>query len=848
MNVVKLFISPSLYRDFSNSINTPEYSLSTRHFFLFILYLLTRAFLRHPLDLKAWNHYFPQIEFDHFSYGDNIRIVIQLLWICLVKQNFHLDSWLLVRHLCFLKSMLRYGAQWFRKISSIAVSSLDSKLEDVGSEKYSNRILPDPLLYGILFVLTLLCLTVPFSIAAQAFFVGALALVAFSIRGVEGRLPNLLLIVLSLIASCRYIWWRYTSTINWDKDLDLILGLILLMAETYSWLVLLLSYFQSIWPLNRKPVLLPESVKKWPSIDLYIPTFNEELEVVRATVLAASTIDWPKNKLNIYILDDGKRDDFQAFAEQVGVGYIRRPTNEHAKAGNLNYALKHTNGEYVAIFDCDHIPTRVFFQVTIGAFLKDDKLALVQTPHHFFSPDPFERNLSNFRKLPNEGNLFYGLIQDGNDMWDATFFCGSCAILRRGALEEIGGVAVETVTEDAHTALKLHRLGYRSAYLKEPISAGLATDSLSAHIGQRIRWARGMAQIFRVDNPLLGRGLKWQQRLCYLNGMMHFLSGIPRLIFMVAPLAFLLFDAYIIYAPALAIVLFVLPHMFHASLTNSRIQGKYRHSFWGEVYETVLAWYIAIPTTIALIAPNKGSFNVTEKGGLIQNSFFDWNISKPIIALLILNLLGFAVGIHRLFDYEFTETATVLVNLFWTLYNLFVLGVALAVSAEEKQVRQTHRIEVDYAISFTTTDGHHYPAQLKDFSFGGLGFEIHSEIVLRQGDKVNVALQRYGITESFLCEIKFCQNGTVGAELMPMTLEKEKRFIQCTFARSDTWSKWQKSYEEDKPWQSLKNMCLVSVMGFRKMVDYSPRIFQLIYSRLEALVLFGLTFRPRWVY
>ncbi|MDF4981200.1 glycosyltransferase family 2 protein, partial [Vibrio parahaemolyticus] len=267
-------------------------------------------------------------------------------------------------------------------------------------------------------------------------------------------------------------------------------------------------------------------------------------------------------------------------------------------AGNINYALKQTSGEFVAIFDCDHIPTRAFFQLTMGMFLKDPKLALIQTPHHFFSPDPFERNLSNFRNVPNEGNLFYGLIQDGNDLWDATFFCGSCAILRREPLEEVGGIAVETVTEDAHTSLRMHRLGYRSAYLKQPISAGLATETLSAHVGQRIRWARGMAQIFRVDNPLTGKGLKLSQRLCYVNAMLHFLSGIPRIVFLIAPLAYLLLHSYVIYAPALAIILYVLPHMIHASMTNSRMQGDYRYSFWGEVYETVLAWYIARPTTV----------------------------------------------------------------------------------------------------------------------------------------------------------------------------------------------------------------------------------------------------------
>ncbi|MGQ4565618.1 glycosyltransferase family 2 protein, partial [Acinetobacter baumannii] len=136
-----------------------------------------------------------------------------------------------------------------------------------------------------------------------------------------------------------------------------------------------------------------------------------------------------------------------------------------AKAGNINNALKQATGEFVAIFDCDHVPTRSFLQLTMGWFFKDKKLAMLQTPHHFFSPDPFERNLGRFRQTPNEGTLFYGLVQDGNDMWDATFFCGSCAILRRSALDEIGGIAVETVTEDAHTSLRLHRRGHTSAYI-----------------------------------------------------------------------------------------------------------------------------------------------------------------------------------------------------------------------------------------------------------------------------------------------------------------------------------------------------------------------------------------------
>ncbi len=219
--------------------------------------------------------------------------------------------------------------------------------------------------------------------------------------------------------------------------------------------------------------------QSWPTVDVFIPTYNEPLSVVRPTVLAAMALDWPADRFKVYLLDDGRREEFRAFAAEVGCSsIIRPPDNHHAKAGNLNHALQKTDGELVAIFDCDHLPTRSFLKTAVGWFQRDPKCAMLQTPHHFFSPDPFERNLGTFRRVPNEGALFYGLIQDGNDFWNATFFCGSCAVIRREPLMEVGGIAVETVTEDAHTALKLHRRGYATAYIDEAQAAGLATESL----------------------------------------------------------------------------------------------------------------------------------------------------------------------------------------------------------------------------------------------------------------------------------------------------------------------------------------------------------------------------------
>ncbi len=363
---VARFVSPNLLHQFSGSIQLPELALRNRHTLLLLCFLILLAGTRVTPTRSDWERTFPHIDLNHFRFSDNFRLLIQLCWLALIKQNFTWQQWRLTRHLRAINQVISRFFTACRRFSATAVTAIDDQLEGQGVKRTANHFIPDSLLYIVLIVLTVLCLTVPFSITAQIVFVAVLAIVAASVRGVKGRLPNMLLIILSLIASCRYLWWRYSSTINWDKDLDMMLGLVLLMAETYSWMVLILSYFQTIWPLNRTPETLPDDPKTWPSIDLFIPTYNEELDVVRATVLAATAIDWPKDKLNIYILDDGKRDSFQAFAEQAGVGYIRRPTNEHAKAGNLNYALKQTHGDYVAIFDCDHIPTRAFFQVTMG--------------------------------------------------------------------------------------------------------------------------------------------------------------------------------------------------------------------------------------------------------------------------------------------------------------------------------------------------------------------------------------------------------------------------------------------------------------------------------------------------
>ncbi|WP_369934176.1 UDP-forming cellulose synthase catalytic subunit [Xanthomonas tesorieronis] len=667
-------------------------------------------------------------------------------------------------------------------------------------------------------LLLLFVVAIPMDVPQQMLFSLVVFVAAMLLRRSGSRLAVLVMMSLSLAMSSRYIWWRITQTMGVSSAVDLSLGLGLLLAEVYAFTILVLGYFQVLWPLNRRPVPLPADQSQWPTVDLFIPTYNEPLSVVRSTILAASVMDWPADKLNIYLLDDGRREEFREFCVQAGIHYVTRTNNFHAKAGNINAALKKSSGEYVAIFDCDHIPTRSFLQVAMGWFLRDRMLAVVQMPHYFFSADPFERNLGNHGKVPNEGELFYGLLQDGNDQWDATFFCGSCAVIKRKPLEEVGGVAVETVTEDAHTALKLHRRGYRSAYITVPQAAGLATESLSGHVAQRIRWARGMAQIARLDNPLLGKGLRLSQRLCYANAMLHFFYGLPRIIYLTAPLAFLFFGAHVIHASALMILAYALPHIMQANLTNLRTQGKFRHLLWNEVYETTLAWYILRPTLVALFNPKLGKFNVTPKGGLVTRSYFDRQIAKPYLFLLVLNLAGLVAGAMRLIYTDATgEAQTIWFNLAWTVYNVLLLGATIATASEMRQVRRSHRVPLGIPATLYLPDGQELACRTVNFSTGGMALNLVEAAPVEPDSLVDVGLSHRNVERRLPAIVRHDRDGHISVQFRAMSIEQERWLVACTFARADIWvSQWGR-HDRDNFWKSMGQVFAASMRGFKRL-------------------------------
>ncbi|WP_416770915.1 UDP-forming cellulose synthase catalytic subunit [Pseudomonas sp. RHF3.3-3] len=690
---------------------------------------------------------------------------------------------------------------------------------------------PERLRRVLLWIAALLCAVVlagvisaPASLSQQALLGLLLVIAALLLRRFEGRLPIIAMISLSLIASLRYMYWRLSETLQLENFHDTLFGYTLVVAELYALVVLVFGYVQTAWPLRRRPILLDQAPEQWPSVDVFITTVNESLEIVKVTVFAAQGLDWPEDKLRVHVLDDGHREEFREFCESVGAHYLTRDNNLHAKAGNFNAALRVTHGEYIAAFDADHVPSRSFLQIAMGWFLKDPRLAMLQTPHCFFSPDPFEKNLDTWHSVPNEGELFYGLVQDGNDLWNAAMFCGSCALMRRAPLEAVGGMDETTLTEDAHTSLKLNRAGYNTAYLALPQAAGMATENLSRHINQRIRWARGMTQIFRTDNPMLGRGLTLGQRVCYTNAMLHFFYGFPRMVFLTAPLAYLIFGAQIFHAAPLMVAAYAFPHLLLANLTNSRIQGRFRHSYWNEVYETVLAWYILPPVLMAMIRPRSGHFNVTDKGGDLHPEFFDWKMARPYIVLLLLNIAGVLFGLYDYIGADDTTDITVLLNQVWALYNVMVTSAALAVASESRQIRSEPRVEAQLPVSLQLADGRQWQSTTEDFSQHGLGLRLAQGQSIPRGERLRVSLFRHAQHYDFDGTVVSSQGSTIGIQFDPMTLRQQSDLVHLTFARADTWAMNWGSGKPDSPLAALREVSTIGLHGIAELLKASVRL------------------------
>jgi len=579
-------------------------------------------------------------------------------------------------------------------------------------------------------------------------------------RSRSASVVRMTLIVGTTLLSLRYMIWRGTESLPWESGLpSIVCGLMLFGAECYCFLVATLGYVPVLKNIQRTSPPLPADPALLPDVDVFITTYDEDPELLKTTIIAATQLRYPAQKLHVYVLDDGgthqmlHQDDpacshaatlrakrVKEIASAYGAHYLARQKNIHAKAGNLNDALRATNGKFVVILDCDHVPAEDFIERTLGFFLQDSKLFLVQTAHHFVTPDPLERNLSLHAQSPSEHEKFYHAIMPGLDYWGAAFFCGSAAMLRRSALETLGGFSTATVTEDAETSLEAFSQGFTSVYLDVPLVSGLQPDTFSGFIQQRGRWAQGMWQIFWLKNPWRLNGLSFMQRLMFTNFALFWGFPVSRLCLMFMPVIALLWGVTLADASVITVLSYCVPVMLGSLITGQYLYGRFRWPFISHLYEVIQSVHLARSEIRLLGNIRATKFAVTPKAEILEQDFLS-GMAKPFYIMLTLSLVALIAGAIRI-AHEPAQRDMLLFISFWALTDFIFLLCALGVTFERRQRRTEPRPLAESSARLQITPARMQLGALTDASASGAGIVTtnHSDIWLALIHKRSVRL------------------------------------------------------------------------------------------------------------
>jgi cellulose synthase (UDP-forming) len=499
----------------------------------------------------------------------------------------------------------------------------------------------------------------------------------------------------------RYMLWRWTSTLPpmaWT--LDCAVGLIFIAVETLAVigstlsLVTLARLESRSAEADRNAAWLARQPRP-PLVDVFICTYNEDETILERTIVGALALDYEAKR--VWVLDDSRRAWLRRLSERLGARYLTRPDNEGAKAGNINNGLLHVAGlpdppDYIAVLDADFVPFPNFLRRTLPLF-RDADVGIVQTPQHFINPDPFQSNLATAQVWPDEQRYFFDVVMASKDAWGAAFCCGTSSVVRFAALWKIGGVPSSSVTEDFLLTLRMNTFGYRTVYLNERLSLGLAPEGLKEYVTQRTRWALGLGQIWRGPlGPLrLGNGLRLIDRLSLVDALLYWYASFAfRLLGIYVPILYWLLDVRAVQADLMTTLSYYLPHFAaHLAITGWLAQGRVI-PLLSDVTQLLIATQVLRATTTGLLRPRGQKFQVTAKGGDRSARLVQWPLVHTFLVYLVLTVVGVAWAF-------FTEDVTKLRDssalcLFWSWYNIVILAVACVVCIEQPRYRAAERL------------------------------------------------------------------------------------------------------------------------------------------------------------
>ncbi|WP_366556600.1 glycosyltransferase [Aquibaculum sediminis] len=549
------------------------------------------------------------------------------------------------------------------------------------------------------------------------------------------RVIVLFLVMLSLL---RYVWWRVNYSLPdfawtfeglWSHVY--FAGEMLGLAAACLMYVWLMRRRQRHEQADRGEELLRS--RPLPSVALFIATYNEPAEVLEKTLIGATSQQY--ENCRVYVLDDGCRPWLRALCEQHAVGYIERESSEGAKAGNLNHGLaviraRGEDPDFIAVLDADFVAMPNFLRRTVAVAVTDPEIAIVQTPQHFYNPDPLQLNLSLTGNAPDEQRFFFDDLMPAHDAWGTAFCCGTSWIGRTRALDAIGGHPTESLTEDMLISFKLREQGHKTAYLNERLSVGLAPESLGEYASQRHRWCLGFMQIFRkYYNPFsFKHNLGILDRISITQSLFYWgISFFLRYLLLLCPAVFwftgaTVFDANI--ADLLAVLLpWLLLHIVVlAWVTEGRLQP-----IMNELTQILIMPVAIHASFLGLFTNKKYKFNVTQKGVYGTKTIIQWSLLRPILLLFAISVVVLVLAANPFYR-AYLEGDVRLINMSWLIVNTIILAVAAIACVEIPRRRREERFDQAQR-AILRIEGLGIPCTLRDLSLSGARLTLSEPIL-----------------------------------------------------------------------------------------------------------------------
>ena len=535
-----------------------------------------------------------------------------------------------------------------------------------------------------------------------ALVVGLIAVAVLPWLDRNNTLARTLAVGVCLFLGWRYMFWRISETLPpLSEPLDLSVGVAFTLIEMLSMLGTTLALIFLTRTKDRTAeadanVLWLRSLPEQPLVDVLICTYNEEETILERTIIGALGIDYPRYRL--WICDDGRRPWLKAMCQRQSCGYITRPDNSYAKAGNINHALQHISGlpeqpKFVSILDADFVANSQFLTRAVS-LMREPEVGVVQTPQHFFNPDPIQTNLNLVRVWPDEQRFFFDVVMASKDAWGGAFCCGTSSVLRYDPLMRVGGFPTDSVTEDYLASLRLREIGYKTVYLNERLSLGLAPEGLKEYVSQRARWALGFMQICRgPSGPLSTKAnISLIERIMLSETFLHWsTTHVFRLMALVVPSLYLLFNIQPVYAEVPDAISHLLPFfVVQAAMITWLTRGRVI-PLMADLSQLLGATDITKSVFIGLFRPRGHKFQVTAKGGDRTKGFVQWKMLRIFLAYLALNVAGI-LWAFVIDDSRSLSDASIIAYI-WTWYNIVILVMACFVCIEASQARRGDRFQ-----------------------------------------------------------------------------------------------------------------------------------------------------------